>query len=67
MRKPATASRPAPTNEETLAQVQALLDDSTNDFQSVLLKEMIAGVLKLKDARLDTLDIKILNRTHTRS
>lgn len=63
MRKPATASRPAPTNEETLAQVQALLDDSTNDFQSVLLKEMIAGVLKLKDARLDTLDIKILNRT----
>ncbi len=57
------SGRPALTNEEILKQVQAVLDGSDDNPQTVFLKEMLLGVLKLNDSRLDTLDIKILNRT----
>jgi len=58
-----TRGRPVLTDEEILAQVQALLEAPPDDLQPVLLKEMLLTVLRLKDAPLDTLDLKILNRT----
>jgi len=57
------ASRPSLTNEELLKQIQAMLGGSDDDPQKVFLKEMLLGVLKLHHSQLDTLDIKILNRT----
>ena len=57
------ASRPSLTNEELLKQIQAMLGGSDDDPQKVFLKEMLLGVLKLHHRQLDTLDIKILNRT----
>src|SRR5689334_12022113 len=58
-----TRGRPALTNEQVLAQVQALLDTPEDDRQRALIREMLTTVLRLKDAPLDTLDLKILNRT----
>ncbi|MGH7229180.1 MAG: TIGR00730 family Rossman fold protein [Nitrospiraceae bacterium] len=51
------------SNEEILTQVQALLEGPQDDLQRVLLKEILVGVLKLNETPLDTLDLKILNRT----
>ena len=51
------------TNEEILQQVRTVLEGPDHDLQSVILKEMIAGVARMKDAQFDTLDLKILNRT----
>ncbi len=58
-----TRGRPALTNEQILTQVQALLDTPADDLQKILIKEMLMTVIRLKDAPLDTLDLKILNRT----
>ncbi len=58
-----TRGRPALTDEQILSQVQALLDTPADDLQQTLIKEMLMTVLRLKDAPLDTLDLKILNRT----
>ena len=58
-----TRGRPALTNEQVLSQVQSLLDTPADDLQHTLIKEMLMTVLRLKDAPLDTLDLKILNRT----
>jgi hypothetical protein len=55
--------RPALTDEQILSQVQALLDTPADDLQHTLIKEMLATVLRLKESPLDTLDLKILNRT----
>ncbi len=55
--------RKPPSNDEILAQVQALLEGPDDDLTSILLREMLQGVLKLRDSRLTTLDLKILNRT----
>ena len=55
--------RPALTNEQILEQVQALLDTPADDLPYTLIKEMLATILRLKDAPLETLDLKILNRT----
>lgn len=51
------------TMEEILAQVRSLLDQPDDDLQSAQLKEMLLGVLKLRDRNPDALDLKILNRT----
>jgi len=51
------------TNENAIQQIQTLLESPEEDLRTVLLKEMLLSVLRLKDSRLDTLDIKILNRT----
>jgi hypothetical protein len=51
------------TNQEILGQVQKILEDSDGELRTVLLKEMLLGILKLSDYHLDTLDLKILNRT----
>ncbi len=55
--------RRAISNEEILAQVQVLLDGPDDNLTAILLKEMLLGTLKLKDSHLETLDLKILNRT----
>jgi hypothetical protein len=57
--------RPPMNNEQILQQVGALLAGSKTDRQKLLLKELLVGVLKLEEARLNTLDLKILNRTLT--
>lgn len=62
MRTSSAPSQPPLTNEEILRQVQLLLEEPSDDLQYVLLKEMLTGVLKLKEGRLETLDLKILNR-----
>jgi uncharacterized protein (TIGR00730 family) len=51
------------TNQEILAQLQQILEGSDRELRTVLLKEMLLGILKLNDYHLDTLDMKILNRT----
>ena len=56
------SGKPTLTNQEIVQQVQALLDNQSEDLQKTLLKEMLLSVLKLKESKLDTLDIKILNR-----
>jgi uncharacterized protein (TIGR00730 family) len=53
----------AMTDEDAIQQVQALLESPDEDLRTVLLKEMLLSVLRLKESPLDTLDIKILNRT----
>src|SRR5262245_15488019 len=58
-----TRGRPALTSGQILEQVQALLDTPADDLQQTLIKEMLTTVLRLKDAPLDTLDLKSLNRT----
>lgn len=57
------AGRRTLTNQEIVEQAQALLEGPDGDLRNVLLKEMLVGVLRLKEAQLDTLDIKILHRT----
>lgn len=58
-----TPGRRTLTNQEIVEQVEAMLGGPDDDLRNVLLKEMLVGVLRLKEAQLDTLDIKILHRT----
>jgi hypothetical protein len=55
--------RPALTNEQILEQVRAILETPEDDLQQTLIKEMLTTVLRLRETPLDTLDLKILNRT----
>lgn len=59
-----TPSRPRtmPSKEDTLEQVRLLLERPDDDVPAGLLKELLGGVLRLHDAHLDALDLKILNR-----
>jgi hypothetical protein len=59
-----TPARPRTTlsKEETLDQVRLLLERPDDDLPATLLKELLGGVLRLHDAHLDVLDLKILNR-----
>jgi uncharacterized protein (TIGR00730 family) len=54
--------RTALSNEEILQQISALLESPEEDLQVALMKELLTGVLKLHDAQLDLLDVKIVNR-----
>ncbi len=45
-----------------LSQLQTLLDGKEDDPQLMLIKEILANVLKLHDAQLNLLDLKIINR-----
>lgn len=63
MREFDSAARLGLTNEEILNQVKALLDGTKGDLRQVLRKEMLVTLLRLGDAQLDTLDLKILNRS----
>lgn len=51
-----------PSNEEMLTQIRSLLECPDDDLPAALVKEILAGMLKLHDAHLDTLDLKIVNR-----
>jgi uncharacterized protein (TIGR00730 family) len=51
-----------PSNSELLEQIRALLESPEDDLQAALMKELLAGILRLHDAKLDTLDLKIINR-----
>jgi uncharacterized protein (TIGR00730 family) len=59
-----TPNRPRsmPTNEEMLSQIRLLLERPEDDLQANLVKELLAGMLRLHDANLETLDLKIVNR-----
>ncbi len=52
----------APSNDEVLAQIRALLESPEDDLHATLMKEMLTGVLRLYDSRLNVLDLKIVNR-----
>ena len=62
MKTPAARSKPAPTKDEMLTQITALLDRPDDDIQAALMKEILAGVIRLSDSQLDVLDLKIVNR-----
>jgi hypothetical protein len=54
--------RPVLTRDEILQQVSALLDSPEDDLHAALMRELLTGLLKLHDAHLDLLDVKIVNR-----
>jgi uncharacterized protein (TIGR00730 family) len=62
MKATQTRSRTLPSNEEILGQIRILLDSPEDDIQAALMKELLAGILRLHDAHLDALDLKIVNR-----
>ena len=62
MKTSQTHSRPLPSNEELLNQVRLLLDSPEDDLQASIMKELLAGTLRLHDSHLDILDLKIVNR-----
>ena len=55
-------SRTVLSRDEILHQINALLDSPEDDLQAALMRELLTGLLKLNDAHLDLLDIKIVNR-----
>ncbi|HEU4684273.1 MAG TPA: LOG family protein [Nitrospira sp.] len=63
MKATTTRSRMMPSNEEMLGHIRAILESPDDDLQAGLIKELLAGVLKLHDAHLEALDLKIVNRT----
>ncbi|MGE0645212.1 MAG: TIGR00730 family Rossman fold protein [Nitrospira sp.] len=57
-----TRTRPVLSRDEMLHQISALLDSPEDDLHAALMRELLTGLLKLNDAHLDLLDIKIVNR-----
>src|SRR6185503_10044513 len=62
MKTSQTRSHPLPSNEELLSQIRLLLDSPEDDLQAAIMKELLAGTLRLHDSHLDILDLKIVNR-----
>ena len=62
MKTSQTRSRPLPSNEELLSQIRLLLDSPEDDLQAAIMKELLAGTLRLHNSHLDILDLKIVNR-----
>lgn len=62
MKATPSRTRTMPSNEEILHQIRLLLDSPDDDLQAALMKELLAGMLRLHDSRLDVLDLKIVNR-----
>jgi uncharacterized protein (TIGR00730 family) len=58
----ALRSRPALSREDMLHQVSLLLDSPDDDLHAALMRELLTGLLKLHEAQLDLLDVKIVNR-----
>lgn len=56
-------TKPLPSKESLLSQLQTILDGQEDDPQMLLMKEILANVVKLHDSRLELLDLKIINRT----
>ncbi len=61
-RSPQIRPRPALSRDEILHQISALLDSREDDLHAALMTELLTGLLKLNDAHLDLLDVKIVNR-----
>ena len=61
-RSPQTRPRPALSRDEILHQISVLLDSREDDLHAGLMTELLTGLLKLHDAHLDLLDVKIVNR-----
>lgn len=61
-RPPQIRQRPTLSRDEILHQISALLDSREDDLHATLMSELLTGLLKLHDARLDLLDVKIVNR-----
>ncbi len=55
-------SRPAVSREDLLHQIRLLLDSPEDDLHAALMRELLTGLLKLHEAQLDLLDVKIVNR-----
>jgi uncharacterized protein (TIGR00730 family) len=55
-------SRPVLSRDEILHQVSTLLNCPEDDLHAALMRELLTGMLKLHDAHLDLLDVKIVNR-----
>lgn len=55
-------SRPALSREDILHQISLLLDSPEDDLHAALMRELMTGLLKLHEAQLDLLDVKIVNR-----
>ncbi|MBH0209645.1 MAG: LOG family protein [Nitrospira sp.] len=54
--------RPALAREDILQQISLLLDSPEDDLHAALMRELMTGLLKLHEAQLDLLDVKIVNR-----
>ncbi|MBS0183380.1 MAG: LOG family protein [Nitrospira sp.] len=61
-RSPQIPPRPALSRDEILHRISALLDSQEDDLHAALMAELLTGLLKLHDAHLDLLDVKIVNR-----
>ena len=61
-RSPQIRPRPALSRDEILHQISVFLDSREDDLQAGLMTELLTGLLKLHDAHLDLLDVKIVNR-----
>ncbi|MDH4082439.1 MAG: LOG family protein [Nitrospira sp.] len=55
-------SRPVLSPDEILHHISTLLNRPEDDLHAALMRELLTGLLKLNDAHLDLLDIKIVNR-----
>jgi uncharacterized protein (TIGR00730 family) len=55
-------SRPLLSNEELFNQIRLLLNSPEDDLQAAIMKELLAGTLRLHESHLDILDLKIVNR-----
>lgn len=62
MKSQQTKLRASLSKEEVLQQIGSLLDSPEDDLHAALTKELLGGLLKLHDAHLDLLDLKIVNR-----
>jgi uncharacterized protein (TIGR00730 family) len=62
MKTTPSRSRTMPSNEDVLSQVRSLLECPEDDLSAALIKELLVGMLKLHDAHLEPLDLKIVNR-----
>jgi len=62
MKTSQTRCRPLPSNDELLSQIRLLLDSPEDDLQAAIMKELLAGTLRLHKSNLDVLDLKIVNR-----
>jgi hypothetical protein len=62
MKTTPSRSRTILSNDEILRQIRSLLESPEDDLSAGLLKELMAGIIKLHEAHLEPLDLKIVNR-----
>jgi hypothetical protein len=62
MKTTPSRSRTILSNDEILRQIRSLLECPEDDLSAGLLKELMGGIIKLHDAHLEPLDLKIVNR-----